>query len=189
MMHLFFVAALAAVADQGIDLSILDRLADKAKEANTVTLDGATLKLASRFLSGDDPDEQKVKNLVAGLKSISVRNFEFKEKGQYTDADLNPIRMQLRQPGWSKIVESKSEEDKEHTEVYLHSENDKIIGIAILSAEPRELTVVAISGPINLEDLDKLGGNLGIPHLPDHGKRPPRPLTPKPPPKPESKPE
>jgi hypothetical protein len=86
-------------------------------------------------------------------------------------------------------VESKSEEDKEHTEVYLHSENDKIVGIAILSAEPRELTVVAISGPINLEDLDKLGGNLGIPHLPDHGKRSPRPPTPPPAPKPEAKPE
>ena len=99
------------------------------------------------------------------MKSIYVRNFEFKEKGDYNDADLNPIRAQLRGPGWAKIVESKND-DKEHTEIYLHTVNEKLAGIAILSAEPMELTVVAISGEINLEDLGKLRGNLGIPDIP-----------------------
>lgn len=165
MTHVFFIAAMALASDQGLDLSTLDKLAAKARAANTVALDGATLKLASSFLSGDDPDEQKVKKLVANLKSIYVRNFEFKEKGDYNDADLNPIRAQLRGPGWAKIVESKND-DKEHTEIYLHTVNEKLAGIAILSAEPMELTVVAISGEINLEDLGKLRGNLGIPDIP-----------------------
>jgi len=37
------------------------------------------------------------------------------------------------------------------------------VGLVILSAEPKELTVVNIVGPINLDQLSDLGGHLGIP--------------------------
>jgi hypothetical protein len=40
-----------------------------------------------------------------------------------------------------------------------------VLGLAVLSAEPKELTVVNIVGPVDLEKLAKLEGNLGIPDL------------------------
>jgi hypothetical protein len=56
-------------------------------------------------------------------------------------------------------------EEKELTEIYMRTEQGKVAGFAIIAAEPKELTVVAIEGTINLNDLSKLGA-LGIPSIP-----------------------
>jgi hypothetical protein len=143
----------------------LDGLASKAKESVDITLDSNLLQLAAGFLgnSGKDKDEAKVKELLAGLKAITVRSFEFSEAGQYRMDVLDPIRAQLRAPGWSKIVNVQSKD--ETSEIYTRLEQGKVVGFAIIAAEPKELTVVAIEGSIDLKDLSKLGG-LGIPAIP-----------------------
>jgi hypothetical protein len=132
-----------------------DKLAAKAKETVNINLDGSMLQLAGNFLSGQKSGEATVKQLAAGLKGLYVRSFEFAEDGQYTDADVAPIRSQLAgAKGWSKIVDVA--EKNEHTEVYARSEADKIVGMAVIAAESRELTVVYVDGPIDLARLSKL---------------------------------
>jgi hypothetical protein len=42
---------------------------------------------------------------------------------------------------------------------------DAVQGLAILAAEPKELTVVNIVGPIDIEKISALEGNFGIPKL------------------------
>ena len=42
---------------------------------------------------------------------------------------------------------------------------DQIGGLAVVSIEPKELTVVNIVGPINLEKLSQLEGSFGVPYL------------------------
>ena len=157
----------AQLPAQSLQLRItgLDGLASKAKATVDITLDSSMLQAAGGFLGGNgkDQDAAKLKELLAGLKAITVRSYEFKEDGQYRREDLDPIRAQLRAPGWSKIV-SVSEE-KELTEIYMRTEQGKAAGFAIIAAEPKELTVVAIEGTINLNNLSKLGG-LGIPSIP-----------------------
>jgi hypothetical protein len=169
-MRKFFVAVLlvgcaAAQLPAQIRITGLDGLASKAKESVDITLDSSMLQMAGGFLSANakDKDAAKTKELLSGLKSISVRSFEFKEEGQYRIEDLDPIRAQLRAPGWSKIVSVT--EEKELTEIYMRTEQGKVAGFAIIAAEPKELTVVAIEGSIDLNDLSKLGG-LGIPSIP-----------------------
>ena len=71
----------------------------------TISLDGNLLQLASRFLSSDDPDQAQIKKLVASLKGIYVRNFEFDKVGEYQASDLEPIRSQLKDSKWKKIVQ------------------------------------------------------------------------------------
>ena len=157
----------AQLPAQSLQLRItgLDGLASKAKESVDITLDSTMLQAAGGFLGGNskDKDAAKLKELLSGLKSISVRSFEFKEDGQYRREDLDPIRAQLRAPGWSKIVSVT--EEKELTEIYMRTEQGKVAGFAIIAAEPKELTVVAIEGMIDLNDLSKLGA-LGIPSIP-----------------------
>ena len=41
----------------------------------------------------------------------------------------------------------------------------QINGLTVLSIEPKELTVVNVVGPVDLEKLASLEGNLGIPEL------------------------
>ncbi len=139
----------------------IEKLASKARESNTVTLDGPLLQLASAFLNSNKSDEKGVKDLIAKIKSIRVRNFEFDKEGEYSDSDLDAIRSQLKSPGWSPVVESR--EKGEHTQIYLKQDNGRIGGLVILSAERKELSIVIIDGAIDLKELSKLGGNFGIP--------------------------
>ena len=123
------------------------------------------LKFAAKFLDGQDSDEAKVKKLIAGLQGIYIKHFEFKREGMWTQADIDGVRNQLKSPEWMRIVGIKSEGDNQTDEVYLHMEGDKTTGIAILVAEPRELTVVNIMGSLDLEDLSELGGHFDIPKV------------------------
>jgi len=166
--------AIAQLPAQLLQLRIngLDGLASKATESADITLDSNLLQMAAGFLAGDgkDKDQAKVKDLLVNLKAITVRSYKFKEDGQYRMEDLEPIRAQLRTPGWSKIISSQSK--GEMSEIYTRTDQGKIVGFAIIAAEPKELTVVAIEGSIDLKDLSKLGG-LGIPSIPipDQGKK------------------
>jgi hypothetical protein len=52
-----------------------------------------------------------------------------------------------------------------NVEVYLLMNGEEIGGLAVLSSEDRELTVVNIVGPVDLEKLAKLEGQFGVPEL------------------------
>lgn len=146
----------------------LDRLAAKASETVDVSLNGATLQFAAKFLDSKDPDQDKIKKLIAGLEGIYVRSYEFQKKGEWAPSDLDGIRNQLKAPEWSRIVGVKSN-DGETDEIFLRNQNGKLTGVAILVAEPKELTVVNIAGPVDLDSLAELGGHFHIPKL-DVGK-------------------
>lgn len=142
----------------------LDKLSARATESVDVNLDASMLQLASKFLSKDDPDEVRVKKLVSKLKGVYVRSFEFDKEGQYSLSDVEAIRAQLKTPVWSRIVGVKSLKG-ENSEIYLKKEGDQIGGLVVIAAEPKELTIVHIDGPINPEDLTELGGHMGIPKM------------------------
>ena len=173
MRRLFLITLIAGCAAAQLPAQLLqlritglDGLASKAKESVDITLDSNLLQMAGGFLAGagkDGKDGKDVRSLLAGLKAITVRSFQFKETGQYRMEDLEPIRAQLRTPGWSKIISAHSKD--ETSEVYTRMEQGKVVGFAIIAAEPKELTVVAIEGTIDLKDLSKLGA-LGIPSIP-----------------------
>jgi hypothetical protein len=156
-----FVLAPVLAFPQAVKMEALDKLAAKASESVNVSLDGQLLQLASKFLSTSDPDQANIRKIVAGLRGVYVRNFEFTNKGEYKEADLEPIRSQLRDSKWKHVVEVRGKE--QNADVCVRQENDKISGLAVVVAEPLELTVIYIDGPIDLDGLSKLEGNFGIP--------------------------
>jgi hypothetical protein len=151
---LLFALAIPLAAQQGFDFKSLDKMGAKARDSTNITLEGDSLKLAANFL-GNDKDAESLKSLVANLKSINVRSWEYERDGMYKDADLDPFRAYLRTAQWPKIVEVK--ENGESSEVYLKSgDASRNGGIAVISAEPQELTIVFIEGAISVADLAKL---------------------------------
>jgi len=152
----------------------LDKLTDKARESVVVTLDKSMLQFASKFVDKDE-DAQDLKRLVAGLDSIYVRNFEFDNDGEYSAADVDAVRAQLQPPAWGRIVGVRCKHSGENADVYFkNAANGTLGGIVIIAAEPRELTIVSISGTIDPDRLADLGGEFGIPRLEGHGSRRPR---------------
>jgi hypothetical protein len=143
----------------------LEHLESKASNTVDVSLNGSTLQLAARFLDGKDPDEAKVKKLISGLEGIYVKSLEFKAEGAWSQLDLENVRNQLRTPEWSRIVGVKSAEDGETVDVFLRTENKRVTGVALIAAEPKQLTLVNIVGPVDLDSLADLSGHFGLPKL------------------------
>ena len=154
----------AKAQDSRIQMSGLDHLAAKASQTVDVNLDERLMRLASRVFDDKDGDEREVKKLVAGLKGIYVKSFEFDTEGQYAPADLETIRIQLRAPGWTRLVNVASRKEGS-LEVYLLFNGDAVAGLAVLHSDEKELTVVNIVGPVDLDKLAKLEGQLGVPDL------------------------
>lgn len=142
-------------------------MAAKASETVDVTLDGAMLRLAGKFLS-NDPDERAAREMINGLAGIYVRSYEFDHEGEYDKSQAEVIRRQLG-PTWKKIVKVASR-TREDVDIYADTRGDAITGLLIISAEPKEFTVVNIVGPVDLEKLAALEGQFGIPDISRDGK-------------------
>ena len=145
-------------------------LAQRAVESVDVTLDGPMLRLASKFMNDDhDADSRAVREMVSTLQGIYVRSYEFEKEGEYDHSIIAKLRSQLG-PTWKKIVTVQSR-DKENVEIYVDSRaGDKVAGLVILCAEPKELTIVNLVGPVDLDRLSSLEGQFGIPKMSGKGK-------------------
>lgn len=162
----FIVLSAGAVQAQDVTIPVnIEKLAAKAVDTVNVTVDGALLQLAGKFLSQDDPEQKAVKGLIGNLKGIYVRSFEFANAGEYADADVEALRRQLKTPTWSPMVNVRSARDGENVDVFLKMEKEKIAGLVVIAAEPKQLTIVNIVGPIDLDQLASLGGQFGIPKV------------------------
>jgi len=174
LMVLLLIVSSTLVAnaqDSRIQTASLDHLAAKASESVDVNVDERLMKMAAKVFSDQDADERKIKKLVEGLKGIYVRSFEFDASGQYTDADLESIRTQLRGPGWTRMVNVTSKKDGK-LEVYLLFHGDMVNGLAVLHSDEKELTIVNIVGPVDLDKLAQLEGQFGVPELGIESQKP-----------------
>jgi hypothetical protein len=100
------------------------------------------------------------------LSGVYVKSFQFDSEGVYSDADIDAIRRQLKLPAWTRLINIDSKRERELAEVYVWRQGEQTGGLAILVAEPRELTVVNIVGRIDLSKLGALQGLMGIPRIP-----------------------
>jgi hypothetical protein len=167
-MFLLVAVLFAPSAVRAQDVTIpanVERLAAKAVETVNVTLDGALLQLAAKFLSSTDREQSAVKSLISNLKGIYVRSFEFAGPGEYSDADVESLRSQLKAPQWSRMASVRSQREGEDIDVFFKMEQDRIAGLVVVAAQPRKLTFVNIVGPINLDELAALSGQFGVPKM------------------------
>ena len=167
VMTLLVAPSLAMAQGPRLQLDKLTRLASQASKVTDISLDPAMLALAGNFLAADDPENAAIKQLIGQLQGVHVKSFEFDRDDAYSTADVELVRKQLT-GGWTRLalVTEQSKTGRELVEVYAHREGDRSTGLAILVAEPRELTVVNIVGPLDLSKLAALQGKLGIPNIP-----------------------
>ena len=149
----------------------LDRLAEKAEESVDVTLDRGLIQLAARFLSENDRDQAKLKRIISGLEGIYVRSYQFASEGEYNMSDVDSVRAQLQAPAWARIVGVKSRRHSEDVDVFCKviANGQQFGGFVVISAEPRELTIVNVVGTLNPDDLSNLSGQFHIPSIDTKG--------------------
>ena len=141
-------------------------LAERAEEVIDVTLDATMLRLAAKFFSGDKED-QEIREMISGLQGIYVRSYSFDSEGQYDRALVDRVMSQLGGT-WKPLVTVRSKK-RENVNIMADVRGDKINGLVIVAAEPREFTVVNIVGNIDVEKLSRLEGEFGIPRITKEG--------------------
>lgn len=160
VLTLLFALAIPASA-QSIKLDF-PGLVDRADEIVDVTLDAQMIRLAAKFLGNDD-DEREIKQMLNGLSGIYVRSYSFTKEGEY-DKGMGTRLMSQLGANWRPLVTVRSK-TKENVNIMADVRGDKINGLVIISAEPREFTVVNIVGDIDIDRLSKLEGEFGIPKI------------------------
>jgi hypothetical protein len=151
--------AVPAMAQQ-IKMDFPD-LAERADEVVDVTLDANLLRLGVKFLSDKDEDQRAVKELVKNLEGIYVRSYEFAHDNEYDRNLVDRVKSQLG-PTWKPLVTVRSKH-KDNVNIMADMRGDRVVGLVIIAAEPRELTIVNIVGPIDIDKLAALEGEFGIP--------------------------
>jgi hypothetical protein len=142
-------------------------LAARASDVTEVTLGKNMLAFASKFMNGKDQDEAATRQLITGLDGIYVREYEFDKEGQYSMEEIEQLRKYFETSEWTSIVRERERKSGETTDVMVKLVNGESHGMFILTAEPKELTIVMILGPIKMEDLGKLKGLSGLGSLGD----------------------
>jgi hypothetical protein len=169
---IFAAAALAAPALAQTDQlplppAVEKELAARASNVTEVTLGKNMLAFAAKFMNGKDKDEAATRQLIEGLEGIYVRSYEFDKEGQYSMEEIEQLRKYFETSEWSPIVRERERKTGETTDVMVKLVNGETRGMFILTAEPKELTIVLILGPIRMEDLGKLKGIGGLGALGD----------------------
>jgi len=165
------LAAAAAAQTQTPPLplppAVEKELAARASDVTEVTLGKNMLAFASKFMNGKDEDEAATRQLITGLDGIYVREYEFDKEGQYSLDEIEQLRKNFETSEWTSIVRERERKSGETTDVMVKLVNGESHGMFILTAEPKELTIVLILGPVKMEDLSKLKGLSGLGSLGD----------------------
>jgi hypothetical protein len=165
-------AALAAAQDSPLPLppAVEKELAAKASDVTEVTLGKNMLGFAAKFMDSKDGDEAATRKLIEGLQGIYVREYEFDKEGEYSLEQIEQLRKYFETSEWSPIVREREHKGRQTTDVMVKLVNGESHGIFVLEAEPKELTIVLILGPVRMEDLGKLRGLSGLGSLGDLDK-------------------
>lgn len=155
--------ALAQIAPSPIPLppALEKELSAHASDVTEVTLGKNMLGFAAKFMDKGG-DDATTKQLIQNLDGIYVRSYEFDKEGQYSIDQIEQLRKSFETPEWSPIVHVRERGSGETTDVLMKMVNGESRGMFVLSAEPKELTIVLILGPIRMEDLGRLRGISGL---------------------------
>lgn len=137
-------------------------LAARAANVTEVTLGKNMLEFAAKFMKEKDGNDAATRQLIMGLDGIYVRDYEFDKPGEYSMDHVEQIRQAFNTPEWSSMVRERERKTGESTDVMVKLVNGESRGLFVLSAEPKELAVVLILGPIRMDDLGKVMGMSGV---------------------------
>ena len=164
---LIALPALASAADPGrLQLPDFSALSKKATQSVDISLDPSLLRMASGVINSDtNGNGAAVNGLIQGIKGIYVRSYTFDKPGEYSKADVKAVQAQLLAPGWKPIVSTHDLKQGGNVDIYVLRIGNRTDGIAIVAAQPRQLTIVNIVGSIDLAKLAQLQGQFGVPKV------------------------
>jgi hypothetical protein len=153
-------------------------LGENATSRTEFSLDRSMLVMASK----QDPDDDSLRRVIAGVDGISVHRFRFQGGPGYDPQILNQMRQQYQNAGWQHVSRA---HDKygypSGTDLWLRLDHNAIRNIAVLFAGADQVNFISVSGAISPLDLLHLAGHFGIPKISGGVLVPPPDRQPQPP--------
>ncbi len=137
-------------------------LAARASSVDEVTLDKNMLAFAAKFMTAKHGDDPALQNLVSDLDGIYVRSYKFDKDGQVSADEVEQLRKYFETSEWSPLVKERDLKTGKTSDVMMKLVNGQSRGLLVLDVEPREVSIVLILGPINIDDMGKLKSLSGL---------------------------
>jgi hypothetical protein len=147
---------LAAAQPPHITIPSFADLKASAQDSVDITLGPPALGLLGWLADDSDTEGAQLKRALRGLKSVQIRNYEFKNGFTYPKADLDALRAQLSQPGWSQWVKVRNRDEKEDVDIYVALQNRTVEGVTVIACGLHELTVINLVGSVELDQVEGL---------------------------------
>ena len=157
--------ALAQTSTLQLPSPVEKELAARATNVTEVTLGKNMLAFAAKVMNDKNKNDEAARQLIEGLDGIYVRDYEFDKPGQYSMVDIDKLRQAFQSPEWTPIVRARDSKTGETTDVMMKMVNGESHGMFVLSAQPKELSIVLILGPIRMNQLGQLKGLGGLSSL------------------------
>lgn len=142
----------------------LRTLASETATHTAITFDKDMLQQANGFIGdGTGP--------VAGLSSITIENYRYREPAFYIPEQMHALIVAYRLAGWKHLVDQNAgpgESAAPHkplTDLWLHFHGGEIDDVAVLIRAPKQMSVIEVSGTLKPLDLVHLSGHFGIPKV------------------------
>jgi len=172
---IFLAASAVAQNPQNWFPQDVDALGQNASSRTEFSLDRSMLVLASK----EDPNDEGLRRVIAGVDGISVHRFRFQGPGMYDPRVLGAVRHDYSMAGWQHISKA---HDKygypRDTDLWIHLDHNVIRNIAVLFTNADQVNFISVSGSISPIDLLHLAGHFGIPRI-EGGVVLPAPGTPR----------
>ena len=139
-----------------------DAVMSSAYSQTAFTFDRTMLQAADGFFSGGDPATRRV---LAGLNSVTVRNYHARDYARYDPGALSFIDGQLRGAGWKHLVNANAHGGAASTDLWLHFSGGDINNVTVLSRGDRSMSVIDVNCDLRPLDLLHLSGHFGIPKV------------------------
>jgi Domain of unknown function (DUF4252) len=130
-----------------------EKFAKDASEVTEVNLDPSTMGMVSH--GGRDA------TLAQKMNFMVIHTYKYEKPGMYNMDDFEAYRKKLEDGSWtcSVRVRSKTASTDICSRVAADHETNEMV---ILTAAPRELTFIHMSGKMSLSDLNRLGDTHGV---------------------------
>jgi hypothetical protein len=129
---------------------------------SSFTFDRTMLQAADGFFANGDAETRRV---VAGLNSITVRNYHARDFARYDPGALAFIDGQLRTAGWKHLVNANGKASASMTDLWLHYEGANITNVTVLTRGDKNMSVIAVDCTLRPLDMLHLSGHFGIPKV------------------------
>ena len=178
----FLCASFALTAQQGPPPPVpadqqtfgLDALVEGPAAQSSFTFDRSMLSLADSWFAGNSPDVHRV---VAGINSISVHNFHFRDEAEYNLSAWPMIEDNFRAGNWKHLVNANANSGAQ-TDLWIRFEGATIRNVVVLTRARRDMNYIVLDCTLRPLDLLHLSGHFGIPKVDENAVMVPAPPPP-----------